>query len=165
MKKTNIFNYSYLILFVIYPILALRQANITYVNLSVVIRALGLTLGFAVLAWLLLRLILKDWHKAGILTTLGMLLFFSYGHLYLWAAEKPFGPLRHRTMIIIFLLIFAAAAVFLARKKPATWVYPLFEYLKLCTDQFDPRSVCCLCVSGLASDQCGQRKQNTKCGF
>jgi hypothetical protein len=120
MKKSNILNFSYLLFFVIYPILALRQANIIYVNFSVILRSLVLILIFTGLAWLLLRWILKDWHKAGILTTAGMLLFFSYGHVYLWAADQTFGPLRHRTMIIAFILIFVAIAVFLITRKSIT---------------------------------------------
>jgi hypothetical protein len=100
-----------------YPILALRQANIVYVNLSVTIRSLGLTLLVAGIGWLLLRWILKDWHKAGILTALGMLLFYSYGHIYLWGLDAPFGPLRHRTMIASFMLVMAILIFFVVRLK------------------------------------------------
>lgn len=115
----NILDYIYPIFFVLYPIFALRQANITYVKFSVTVRSIALAILLLGLVWFLLRLILRDWHKAGVLSTLGMMLFFSYGHVYIWAAERPFGPLRHRTMILICVLIAAAAAVFLIRRKPS----------------------------------------------
>lgn len=117
MGKKHILNYFYPILFVLYPILALRQANVEYVNYSVIIRSIGLTLLVTSTGWLLLRSVLKDWHKAGILTMSGMLLFYSYGHVYLWAAEESFGPLRHRTLIGFFILISFVTAYLVIRLK------------------------------------------------
>ena len=100
-----------------YPVLALRQANISYVNMPVTIRSLSLTLLVTVLLWLLLRWVVKDWHKAGVLTAAGTVLFYSYGHVFLWALEKSFGPLRHRSLMIIFVLLLSALTLIIIKLK------------------------------------------------
>lgn len=65
-----------------YAVLALASWNIQYVSLAVVIRPLSLSLLASLLLLVLLRCLLKDWLRAGLLATCWLLLFFSYGHLY-----------------------------------------------------------------------------------
>jgi len=117
MEKNRITNYLYPLLLAVYPILALRQANIEYVNTAVMIRSLALTIATTGFVWLVLRWFVGNWHKAGMITTLGMLMFYSYGHVYLWALEAPFGPLRHRTLLLIFLLTLVILTLFVIRQK------------------------------------------------
>ncbi len=117
LKKTALLGYLYPILLPIYPLLALRQANIAYVNLSATFRALVVTLLFTAILWLLLRWMAKDWHKAGILTAIWMGLFFSYGHVYLLAFGSPFGPQKHTTLLIVFTLAMAVLAFVIIRRK------------------------------------------------
>jgi uncharacterized membrane protein YozB (DUF420 family) len=127
-KLSQLKDYLYPILIAIYPVLALQQANISYVNASVIMRALGLTLLFSSLVWLLLRWVLKDWHKAGILTASAFLLFFAYGHVFLWGLDQPFGPLRHSQITISFVLIMTILAFFIIRKKNAA---PIERFLNI----------------------------------
>jgi hypothetical protein len=99
----------YPFLLAIYPILALWNFNIIYVNLASAMRSLALTLVGTALVWLILRFALRDGAKAGLLTTLGMLLFFSYGHLYLYLNEHVEALGRHRYLLAIFAVVFLLA--------------------------------------------------------
>ena len=100
MKK--LIGYLYPFLFASYPILALRNYNITYVDSASIIRPLVLSILFTGIVWVVLRLLVRDWNKAGIITTLAVVLFFSYGHIFL-QIEPIFGEtIRHRYLTIIF---------------------------------------------------------------
>jgi hypothetical protein len=99
----------YPFLLAIYPILALWNFNIIYVNLGSAIRSLALTLVGTALLWLIFKLALRDSAKAGLLTTLGMLLFFSYGHLYLYLSEHLEMLAHHRYLLALFAVIFLLA--------------------------------------------------------
>ncbi len=72
----------YPIVFSAYPVLALLSENIGQVQASAALRPLLVTVAAASLLYLLLRLLLRDWHRAAFLSTLLMALFFSYGHAY-----------------------------------------------------------------------------------
>ena len=69
-------------LFAAYPVLALLAYNIEETRLSQVFRPLLSSLLAAVALILIWKLIVKDWNKAGLFTTLTLVLFFSYGHIY-----------------------------------------------------------------------------------
>jgi hypothetical protein len=100
MKK--IIGYLYPFLFTIYPILALRNFNITYVDTASVIRPLVLSIVFTGMMWALLRVIVRNWDKAGIIVTIAIILFFSYGHIFLQIESKFDEAIRHRYLIMIF---------------------------------------------------------------
>ncbi len=93
-------------LLAIYSILALWNFNITYVNLGSTIRSLALTLVGTAFLWLILMLVLRDVAKAGILTILSMVLFFSYGHLYLYLKDHVEVLARHRYVLALFAVVF-----------------------------------------------------------
>ena len=67
-------------LFAIFPILFSFAHNIALVSLDAILIPLGLTTCLALLLWSLLNYVLKDGQKAGLLVSLFLLLFFSYGH-------------------------------------------------------------------------------------
>lgn len=100
MKK--FIGYSYPFLFASYPILALRNFNITYVAISSIFRPLILSIALAGIIWVVLRFLVKDWNKAGIITTIAIVLFFSYGHIFLQVEPIFGGTIRHRYLTIIF---------------------------------------------------------------
>lgn len=100
MKKS--LSYLYPFLFALYPILELRNHNITYVAIASLIRPILLSVLLTVITWVILRLIVGDWQKSGIITTLALILFFSYGHVFI-QIEATFGILiRHRHLILIY---------------------------------------------------------------
>jgi hypothetical protein len=70
-------------LFGIYAVLAMLAHNIGQVEVASAFRSLvAIPLG-TIIFLLLLRLLLKDWQKASIITSLFVLLFFSFGHVYI----------------------------------------------------------------------------------
>ena len=100
MKK--LIGYLYPFLFASYPVLALWNYNIIYVDTVSIVRPLILSILFTGIIWVALRMIARDWNKAGIITTIAVVLFFSYGHVFL-QTEKIFGEtMRHRYLTIIF---------------------------------------------------------------
>src|SRR5919109_2928870 len=70
-------------LFAIYPILALLAFNISEVNISSGWRPLWfsvIAMGLLVLAF---YAIFRDWKRAALLSTIILILFYSYGHVYI----------------------------------------------------------------------------------
>ena len=114
MKK--VLSNLYPFLFAIYPILELRNYNIRYVDPASIIRPIVLSILLTIVFWLILQLVTKSRDKAGILTTLLMIVFFSYGHIFL-QTETVFGSfLRHRFLILIFLGLLTLALFFVTHK-------------------------------------------------
>lgn len=70
------------ILFAVYPVVALLNANLTEIPPRQAFRPLLFSLFCALLLVGLFRLMLSDWQKAGLLSSLSVLLLFSYGHVY-----------------------------------------------------------------------------------
>ncbi|MCI0828053.1 MAG: hypothetical protein J4N76_09370, partial [Chloroflexi bacterium] len=63
----------------LFPVLALLSSNLGQVRPTIGYRALALSALLALVLLVLFRLILGDWSRAGLLTSVGLLLFFSYG--------------------------------------------------------------------------------------
>ena len=106
----------YPFLFAIYPILELRNLNIMYVDTASIIRPIVLSLVLTGSLWLILWQVFKNWDKAGLITTLSVLFFFSYGHVFL-QIEVMYGSFpRHRYLILIFISLLILAAFFIMRK-------------------------------------------------
>ena len=92
----------YPFLFAVYPILALRNSNLSYVEAAEVVRPVLISLLATGLVWGSLRLLVGDWERAGLLTTLLMLLFSLYGHVF-FELQSLFGEnVRHRLVLAGF---------------------------------------------------------------
>lgn len=103
----------YPLLFAVYPVLALLAYNIEQVRVSAALRSLAVSLVGAVLLWLVLWLVLRDWRKSALITTLFWMLFFTYGHVYHFLKANPIWGVslaRHRLLIPLWLLIAALGA-------------------------------------------------------
>ncbi len=97
--------------FSIYPSLALYAINIKEVESSVILRPLLISLFLGGLILVVLGLLLRNFQKASVVTTLFLVLFFSYGHFYTFVHSTwGVGIGRHRYIAIlyIFLLVFSA---------------------------------------------------------
>ena len=97
------------ILFTLYPALALLSENIDQVSVSDSYRSLSVVFLIAGIFLVLFRFVLGSWHGAAVLSTLALILFFSYGHVY--TALKTFsvaGVLigRHRYLIVLWAGLF-----------------------------------------------------------
>ena len=92
----------------IYPPLALLGRNIDQLAPGMAVRALLVSILGAGVALVVMRLILRDWHKAAALTSIILIAFFSYGHIYALVEDRQvFGILlgRHRFLGGIYLIL------------------------------------------------------------
>jgi hypothetical protein len=113
-----------------FPILALLANNIDQIGPNAAWRALLFSLLGVTILFLLLRLILRDWHRAGALTTFFMLLFFTYGHLYQSIRGlELFGASigRHRVLLPIWLIVIIVGTWLITKrlKRPRSVTMPL----------------------------------------
>lgn len=109
----------YPLLFAAYPALALVGININEVEPSVLWRPLIVLVLSAAILLILLRWITRDWHRAALLLSTLIFLFFTYGHLYLFLKKIDVGGFiigRHRYMVPLWLGIGALVVWWVARK-------------------------------------------------
>jgi len=110
-------------LFAIFPILFLFAHNraelLSYSEISV---PLIISLVTTVLMFLLATVVLKDSKKAGIIVSVLLILFFSYGHIRTTASEWKIGGFSfggHAYQLILWALLFTLAAFFIIRRGKA----------------------------------------------
>ena len=84
------------ILFALYPPLSLAALNRQLFEPTVAIAPSLVILGFTMILWALSRLILHGWTRAGVVTTLVLAFFFSYGPVY----EQFVDIFGHRVVLI-----------------------------------------------------------------
>jgi len=82
------------LLVAISPILTLLAANLNEIYFSDAWRSLAVASLVSILLLCILRLVFKDWQRAAILTSLLLILFFSYGHLYTESLSLSTGSLQ-----------------------------------------------------------------------
>ena len=109
-------------LFAVYPAVALLGHNITEVRAGVAVRAILVSLVFCCLLLVLFRLLLRDWDRAAVVTTLALILFFTYGHIYNFLRTRSLAGIsldHHRYLAPLWLLLFVGVVAVLVWKKPA----------------------------------------------
>ena len=87
-----------------YPILALLAANLSEVSLSAATRPLAFSILVAVILILVFQWFVQDWKQAALISSVILILFFSYGHIYILMKGinlNGFYLFRHRTLIPI----------------------------------------------------------------
>ncbi len=84
------------LLLAVYPIAHLYARNIVYVPFGDTLRPFAVSLGLTLLFLLGVWIISRSWDKAGAICSLGVVLFFSFGHvanaLEAWAAQHDGIP-------------------------------------------------------------------------
>ncbi|MGD8603351.1 MAG: hypothetical protein PVF49_02145, partial [Anaerolineales bacterium] len=116
LKKAILFPF----LFAVYPVLALLAHNLGQINSGDALRPIMATLIATSLLFLLTGWLYKDWRKAGLITALVLIEFFSYGHVYRALEGTTVAGVnlgRHRFLILFYGLIVVGAAVVIARRK------------------------------------------------
>jgi len=99
-----------------YPVLALLVVNIKEVEIMVALRPFVLALLLAGIVLFLTRWAVKDIHKAALITTFLLVLFFSYGHVY-DALKGTYQDLaRHRYLAPAYFAILAVGLWWLLKK-------------------------------------------------
>ena len=109
-----------IILVALYPVIALAAANADEVSLQHVSRALVGIVFLAILLLLLVRIIVGDWGKAALISSVALLLFLSYGHLYqILKGQEVMGFIvgRHRYLLLAWIVI------------QAVWVWAVLRVL------------------------------------
>lgn len=128
MKRSSIYR-IYPLFFAIYPIFALSSNNLVYVNFNSIIRSLVIAIFSSIIGIFLFSRITKSRDKGNLLTTLAILIFYSYGHIYIFLSSI-FGTefLHHSYQIIGFLFIGGLLTWFIikARAIPQVITQSLF---------------------------------------
>lgn len=96
-------------LFALFPVLSLYAHNVTQLNPSVTIRSFVVVVFSTALLLLIFRRLVRDWYRSGLLTSITLLLFFTYGQTYLLVKNVTVWGLligRHRFLIPLWLAIF-----------------------------------------------------------
>lgn len=122
-NKTNKNFLFHPILFGLYPVLALYVFNRNEILFSATQQAIITSFIITLSVMAVFLLIFRSWQKAAIPSSLTLLLFFSYGHVFdLLKSVNLFGELigRHRFLIPVWLLLFIAGQILLARSKKIT---------------------------------------------
>ncbi len=107
-------------LFAVYPILALLGHNITEVSPDVVVRPLLVSLLGTLALFVVTRLVLRDTIKAGLIVTLFLVFFFTYGQVYNILKENQtvlVGLARHRYLILVYAALFASGAIAILKAR------------------------------------------------
>ena len=101
----KLFKNIYPLIFVLYPLLVLKTANLRFVRLADTLRTMMFALlGFGIV-WLFLWFVTKSILRANGFVSLFAILFFSYGHVYLMGL-KFFGEnFSHKYVLITFSLV------------------------------------------------------------
>lgn len=85
-------------LYAILPVLVLYKQNISEAWPSLMFTPVIYSVALAILSWFIFLFFLRNKHKASVMTSIWLVLFFSYGHTYLFLANKgvfnyiPVGP-------------------------------------------------------------------------
>jgi len=123
MKKTVIIHP---LLFAIFPIIFLFSHNVNRLYAEEIILPLLYAIGGAFLIWIVLGFLIKSIIKSGFIVSTGLVLFFSYGHIFmLLNTYFPMESLKddfvsyHIILIIPVLLLFGLSSYyFIKTKKP-----------------------------------------------
>jgi len=117
------------------PVLALLATNIAEVELGVAVRPLIFSIAGTVILLSLFRLGFKDVRKAALVTSLLVILFFTYGHLYqILELKEIFGVNigRHRYLILLYAVLGTVGLwLILKRVKDSVHITKVFNLVGL----------------------------------
>ncbi len=117
MKKTIIIHPF---LFAVFPILFLISHNISQMSFSEALMPTAIVLGFTLLLLLSSGLIFKDNKKTGIIVSIFLILFFSYGHIFNVIEGREIGSFtigRNRYLLLTWGMLFTCGAYFIIKTR------------------------------------------------
>ncbi len=109
-----------------YPIFALRNHNIIYVDLSTVLRTLILVTLATALIGAIAYLLTRNLEKSSIITSIIILYFLTYGHFYLQLSDILGNPVRHRYLVGAGLLVLLLVTILVLKSAKAARVISQF---------------------------------------
>jgi hypothetical protein len=110
----------YTLLIAIYSPMALIAYNVGQVQFDAAVRSLVVIVIAVFILTSLMIFLVRDPHKAGLIVSLALILFFSYGHVYdLIAKANVSGVLvgRHRFLLVVYGLFFFVAVFWILKSK------------------------------------------------
>ncbi len=111
------------LLVTLYAPLGLGVHNIGQIPMSLLGRPLILSGLLAIIVLLICRAFLRNWQMAGVVATIIIILFLSYGHFYNFLDGLEFGGFvigRHRYLVAVWLVV-ACVGIWWATRKPRNY--------------------------------------------
>ncbi len=99
-----------------YPIFALRNHNISYVDFSSILRSLILVTAGTVVIYAVTFFFIRNKEKSSIITSSIVILFLSYGQIYNQLENSAVIPIRHRYLLGASSLVFMLVVVLVLKK-------------------------------------------------
>lgn len=112
------------ILFGIFPLISLFASNVNQARPELAYRSFIYSFLGGVLLFLILRLVIKDTPRAALLSTLFIILFYSYGQIYGELEKNTVLGLslgHHRLMAPLWAILFFAVGWWIIKKGKNTW--------------------------------------------
>ena len=114
------------VLFAIFPVIMLYFNNMYFVSFSETLLPLAIIIGITIPIWFVLKLILKDSVKSALITSLILVICFSYGYSYLMMDKilccdvydltiNGADIVKHRYLVIPFLAVFITGVFYLIK--------------------------------------------------
>ena len=103
------------ILFALFPVVFIFGNNTSFLSSTELFEPLILILGIATLIWLILKITVKNPTKTSLALSLGIVIFFFYGHFHNSLNELSGEHIRNIVLIPIFLVLFSILVFILAR--------------------------------------------------
>lgn len=122
----------YPFLFGLFPILFIFSHNVEQVSFFESILPLAIVLACVLLSVFLLQLFLKDKEKAGIIVTVFLVLFFSYGRVYGVIKGGRIGGFvigGHRYLLLVWGILFLGIVYYIT--KPRKYTHSITSLLQL----------------------------------
>ncbi len=108
------------ILFAIFPVAFLYSINLHTLVLADILLPISLIVTVTFLLWFLLRYLFKSTEKSGLLVSVYLALFFSYGHIFFFINGFEVGDFeigRHRFLLIIYVALIIIASYYFTKTK------------------------------------------------
>jgi hypothetical protein len=107
-------------LFAIHPILFLFARNLEHYSLNIIVTPVLVTVCFSAILFCMLNFILADKKKSGIVVSLLLILFFSYGHFFIFL--KPYLFIKHyigfnKFLFLIWVIPIVIVIYFIVRSR------------------------------------------------
>jgi hypothetical protein len=99
--------YFFPLLIAIYPIIFLFSHNVQELLLSQIYVPVAIALIVTILIWGCLSVLLKDSLKAGVIITIFIIFFYTYGTLFDWLVSLNLFAIKHRHILPIVIVIAA----------------------------------------------------------
>lgn len=107
------------ILFALIPTLFILVNNLAEIDYRDIFLPLLVIVAISSALWFIVKIILKNIVKSALIISLGLVLFFLYGHYYNLVNEfaKQLGFGNHRYLLIPFIIAFVVGTIYLVRTR------------------------------------------------